>query len=182
MFYKYELNAEIHVKMSNMKLPQFIDVVILMLKIVLIILSVACAIIAIYPIAINVLSENTGDYNVLSFSLSFLTLLVTIITFGLGLLGVIGYKTIIGKATLIAKRHSRETLEKNFSEYEKKLEIKLKTIEKQNIEKMEKIEHDYNALIDDLNKQISEFNDLISKSGFKDLNNNGTRGKDGCNI
>ena len=51
------------------------------------------------------------------------------------------------------------------------------------IEKMVKIEHDYNALIDDLNKQISEFNDLISKSGFKDLNNNnGTRGKDGCNI
>ena len=105
--------------MSNMKLPQFIDIVILMLKIVLIILSVACAIIAIYPIAINVLSENTGDYNFLSFSLSFLTLLVTIITFGLGLLGVIGYKTIIGKATLIAKQHSRETLEKTFQNMKK---------------------------------------------------------------
>ena len=37
---------------------------------------------------------------------------------------------------------------------------------------MVKIEHDYNALIDDLNKQISEFNDLISKNGSKDLNNN----------
>lgn len=33
--------------MSNMKLPQLIDVVILMLKIVLIVLSIACAIIAI---------------------------------------------------------------------------------------------------------------------------------------